>query len=655
MTFEIFGEREENFNTLLDQRLKSLIKENEELRTENQRLTKFKNSFLNFDSRKLSEWFGSFREILHSNSNEKFLSAARLFYKAIPLDEEKKVEFKDKFYTLFAPLLKNTRHYKIWKMGSRDFIPRQIIQEQSEFDGELFEQPGKIAIQAHIFYLDLLKEMVSYCAKMPYKFDALISIVDESAADKVRSAFEKIPNVEKVIVRVVPNRGRDVAPFLVGFGDILPQYDFVAHIHSKKSLYTGSEQQNWRKYLFKALLGDQSRIRKIFKAFADNKSVGVIYPRPTPNIPYVAFTWLSNLQAGMKLLNRINVPPNKTTYFEFPAGTMFWARTAALKKFFEAKFTFEDFPTERGQNDGTLAHAFERTILLANQAENMIFYEFEPTNDKYLINLGSKNLWQYHNRTDAEVREIVLNVAAIISFDVFDTLVMRYVAKPYHVNEIIRLKVEDLLGKSFDFPTLRLKAEEIARQQKNSDVNLDDIYQSFGELTNLDAETCKKIRELEISTELKLILPREKIIGWFKESLKRGKNVWLISDMYMQTPDFERILTKCGIKGYQKLLISSETSLRKDTAAIWDYLAEKNLNTVGKLLHIGDNEMSDFQLACDRNFGGYHVMSAINLLSQVPFGRNLLEQLGYKMSLELCSLRNFKTRSHCTTTADDLL
>ena len=621
VNFEIFGELEDNYPAILEQTVKKFAQstaelrtENEKLRDENQRLMQFNESMFSSNSGKFSEAFRDFKQWLHSDNKEKALSAARFLYKAMPLDEAKKVALKDKFYTQFAPILKDTQRYKIWKMGSSNvFMSRPVILERSKFVGELFEQPGKIAIQAHIFYLDLLKEMVSYCANMPYKFDALISIVDKSAAEKVRVAFEKIPNAEKVIVRVVPNRGRDVAPFLAGFGDILPEYDFVAHIHSKKSLYTGSEQQNWRKYLFNALLGDQNHIRKIFKAFADNKAVGVIYPRPAANIPYVAFTWLSNRQVGLKLLSRIKVPPNKTDYFEFPAGTMFWARTAALKKFFAAKFTFNDFPPEQGQNDGTLAHAFERSILLATQAEHMIYYEFEPANDTYSINLGSKNLWQYHNRTDAEVREIVLNAAEIISFDVFDTILMRYVAKPYHVNEIIRLKVEDLLGKSFDFPNLRLKAEEIARQKKNSDVNLDDIYKSFGELTNLDAETCKKIRELEIATELELILPREKVVGWFKESLKRGKNVWLISDMYMQTPDFERILTKCGVKGYEKLLISSETGLRKDTAAIWNHLAEKNLNTVGKLLHIGDNETSDFQLVCDRNFGGYHVMSAINL------------------------------------------
>ena len=641
VTFEIFGELEENYPAIIEQTLnkssgsssaEELRTQNENLRAEVKRLKQFNESLLNSNSWKLTEPLREIKQWLNSGNKEKALAAARFLYKTLPLDEEKKVALKDKFYTCLAPLLKDTQRYKIWQM-SNGFVPPAPIQEQSYFDGELFNQPGKIAIQAHIFYLDLLKEMANACANMPYKFDALISIVDAGAVEKVRAAFEKIPNAEKVIVRVVPNRGRDVAPFLVGFGDLLPEYDFALHIHTKKSLYTGSEQQNWRKYLLDALLGSPERIRKIFKAFADDNAVGVIYPHPAANVPYVAFTWLSNREVGYRLLERIGVPPNRTDYFDFPAGTMFWMRTAALKKIFQANFTIEDFPPEQGQNDGTIAHAFERSILLAAQNEGMIYYEFNPAADTYSINMGGKNLWQYYGRTHEEVRNVVLSQAEMYSFDVFDTLLMRYVAAPYLVNEVIRLKVEYLLGRSFNFPALRLKAEAEARQIKRGDVTLDDIYQSFATLTKFDAVTCKKIRELEVETELELILPRKEVVGWFKEILRRGKSVWLISDMYLQTPDLERLLKKCGVEGYEELLISCETGLRKDTAEIWNHLARQGLNTVGRLIHIGDNEMSDFQLPCDRNFGGYHVMSAINLFSQVPFGRNLLESLGYKMSL----------------------
>ena len=611
----------------------ALSLQNANLAAENQRLGGLTDALLNSTSWKVTEPFRDLGQWLRYDNREKFLSATRLLYKLMPLDDEKKVELKDKFYTRFAPLLRNTHHYKVWqdaKLWAKKSAPTQSIFMpiyETPFNGEYTEQPGKIAIQAHIFYLDLLEEMVAYCSNMPYKFDALISIVDESAAEKVSAAFESIPNTENVFVRVVPNRGRDVAPFLVGFGDLLPKYDFVAHIHSKKSLYTGEEQLNWRNYLFDALLGTPSRIGKIFKAFMDNAYVGVIYPRPADNVPYAAFTWLSNREVGRQLLSRAQIEPNVTDYFDFPAGTMFWARTRALSKILNAGLKFEDFPAEQGQNDGTIAHAFERSILLAARSESMSYYEFDPAVEKYSVNLGGKNLWQYFARNEQEALTLVVPRAEILSFDIFDTLIMRYVAKPYHVNEIIKLRVEDLLGREIDFPTLRIQAEQLARHKKGGDVTLDDIYAMFGELANLDAQTCGEIRELEVS------MPRSEVVGWFHEGLQINRKIWLISDMYLQTPDLERLLKKCGITGYEKLFISCETGLRKDTAAIWNKLIEENLNSPDKLFHIGDNEMSDVQLPGDRTFGVYHIMSAINLLSQFPFGKNLLEKLGREMSL----------------------
>ena len=625
VTFEIFGELEGNFFEIL-------LEHNKNLRAEIQRLNEVNATILNSNSWKLTAPLRKFKHWLSFDNKEKIISIARYFYRKLPLDEDSKVALKDKFYASFAPLLKDTQRYKNWLL-SKNFAACPPFIAENSFDGELSAQPGRIAIQAHIFYLDLLKEMVSYCANMPYKFDALISIVDEFAADKVQAAFAKIKNAEKVIVRVVPNRGRDVAPFLVGFGDILGEYDFIAHIHSKKSLYSGAEQFNWRKYLFSALLGNPHRIRKIFKAFADDKSVGVIYPRPAANVPYAAFNWLSNREIGQKFLKRAGIAPNKTHYFDFPAGTMFWARSSALKKIFNLNLTFEDFPPERGQNDGTLAHAFERSVLLAARSENMTYYEFDPVTEKYLINVGSKNFWQYYGRTEAYVRDVMLTQGEIISFDVFDTLIMRHVVKPYHVKEIIQLKLENLIGESFDFVNLRNEAEKIARQIKGGEVTLDEIYRNFAALTNIDEVTCKKIRELEVSTELELILPRKRIVNWFKAALNDGKKIWLISDNHLQTPDIERLLKKCGVEGYEKLLISCETGMRKDTAAIWKYLATKNLNSPYKLTHLGENEMSDIQIPGDMNFGQYHLMSPINLFSQIPFGRNLLERLGYTMSL----------------------
>ena len=639
VTFEIFGETEKIFVDTLTRNVKELTERNEELLQENQRLTELNESILNLNSWGVGEKFHSLKNWLHFDNKEKILSAAHLFYRALPLGGERKEALKDKFYTTFAPVLKNTQRYKNWQMscllrgvtpaGKQNFI----LSEENPFDGELETQPGKIAIQAHIFYLDLLDEIATYCSNMPYKFDALISIVDAAAEEKVRAAFEKISNMEKCIVRVVPNRGRDVAPFLVGFGDLLSDYDFVAHIHSKKSLYAGAEQNSWRNYLFDALLGKPKLLRKIFKAFDDNKRLGLVYPQPPPNMPYIAFTWLSNREVGQILLQRLNVAPPPTTYFDFPMGTMFWARSKALKKFLELGLTFEDFPPERKQNDGTIAHAFERSVALAAAAEEMDFYEYNPATETYSINVGMKNLWQYLGHSVKDV-SYVANNGQVVTFDIFDTLLMRKVAEPYHVNEIIRLKVEDLLGKNFDFPKMRIAAENDARQVKGGDVSLDEIYKSFSKLAKLDEATCKKIRELEVATEVEMILPRKEIVGWFKELRDRHKKkIWLVSDMYMQTPDLERLLKKCGVEGYDKLFISCETGLRKDTAAIWERFVRDGLNAPGKLIHLGDNETSDIQLPSDRKFATYHLMSAINLFTLTPFGKMFAQRLGGRKSL----------------------
>ncbi|MBO4779412.1 MAG: hypothetical protein J5497_02120, partial [Selenomonadaceae bacterium] len=546
VTFEVFGEVEADYPAILDSKIKNFVADNRQLSARNEQLQQQNDGLrqqiaeiLNSNSWKLTEPLRTLRHELNGGGKDKALSVMRLFYKALPLSDDTKNSLKDKFYTTLAPLLKNTQRYRNWEQSRGMFMVPQAVQMYSArgaenfFRAELFEQPGKIAIQAHIFYLDLLDEMATYCANMPYKFDALISIVDETAADKVRAAFEKISNAEKVIVRVVPNRGRDVAPFIVGFGDLLPEYDFVAHIHSKKSLYTGSEQQNWRNYLFDALLGKPTLLRKVFKAFDENPRLGLVYPQPPPNMPYFAFTWLSNREVGRMLLQRLNVAPPSTAYFDFPLGTMFWSRGKALKKFFALGLTIEDFPPERKQNDGTIAHAFERSVALVTTSEAMDFYEYNPAEESYSVNSGMKNIWQYLEHSDKDIG-YVANSGQIVTFDIFDTLLTRLVAEPHYVNEIIRLKVEDLLGKSFDFPKMRVAAENSARQAKGGDVTLDDIYKSFSALTKLDEATCKKIRELEVSTEVELILPRPEVVAWFNELRDRyRKKIWLVSDMYM--------------------------------------------------------------------------------------------------------------------------
>jgi lipopolysaccharide biosynthesis protein len=48
--------------------------------------------------------------------------------------------------------------------------------------------------------------------------------------------------------------------------------------------------------------------------------------------------------------------------FDFPLGTMFLARAAAIKPLIELGLQWEDYPQEPLPNDGTILHAIERLM-----------------------------------------------------------------------------------------------------------------------------------------------------------------------------------------------------------------------------------------------------------------------------------------------------
>ena len=56
----------------------------------------------------------------------------------------------------------------------------------------------------------------------------------------------------------------------------------------------------------------------------------------------------------------------------FPVGNMFWARVDAILPFF-TNIQMSDFPQEKGQVDGTIAHAIERLWVYVAEYNGYIF------------------------------------------------------------------------------------------------------------------------------------------------------------------------------------------------------------------------------------------------------------------------------------------
>ena len=544
----------------------------------------------------------------------------RSLYHKLPISHNIKSKAKNLFFTVFGCFLKNTPSYIIWKQTKVKKKKQKPAIDYSEFlKGDLNK---KIGVHLHLFYTDLLDEFIDYFNNIPYEFDLFISVISDDEKTEIYEKCQKIKTVRNITIKKVENRGRDVAPFLTVFAMDLNKYDYVCHVHSKKSLYTGNEQFGWRRYLLNGLMGDENHVRRIFYNFENYPEVGLIYPETYPNLPYWGHTWLSNGESKNILFEKLGyVNIDVPKYVDFPMGTMFWARTEAIRSFFKANIKEKDFPEEAGQVDGTIAHAFERCLgaIVKLDGYTVMVYDEETGSFKY--GYGNKNFNQYWDKS-VQLLENQAYRYDMVSFDIFDTLVMRKVSEPSFIFQIIELKLNKK-GIDIPFAKMRYNAEKKLRKRgEKKDFTLDDIYSEFQKLTNISFEECDKIKKEEVDTELEYIVPRESMVELYHYGRNElHKKTAIISDMYFTTDIIKKILEKCGITEYDELLISCEVQARKEDGSMWDYFLEEHKNQ--ELFHIGDNEKSDIQLPGDRGMDIFHIMSAKDLFDQTNLVRRI--------------------------------
>lgn len=545
-------------------------------------------------------------------------------YNALPLSPPQKLKLKNLIFPYLGFLFKNSLRYKYWKILSLEDNTTNRISNLS--DSITNEQPGTIAVHLHLYYIDLLGEFTGYLAQMPFRFDLYISITEKKYTELISKKIAGLDRINKVSIVTVQNRGRDVAPMVVTFAKNLSSYDYVCHIHTKKSMHAGFEQKNWRHHLLYNLLGTETIIKTIFAIFDRHSDIGIIYPETYHNIPYWTQTWLSNRTQAKKLLDMLSIDPDMLDYVDYPAGTMFWARTEVLMPLLELGLKYEDFAEEKGQIDGTIAHAVEHSLVIIGQKNGMHLCEVSFERDSYRLYLGSRNLWQYwaKNKTDLKT---VISKADFVSFDILDTLV----ALPFLHNsdffEAIEVYINKELGLSLDFGLVRKEAEKRVRKNKHS-YSIDDIYVAIRSMTGLDSKITDSIRKMELHEAEKVAIPRLDMLDVFDYAKSIGKKIILLSDLELKKHEISSLLEKAGIHGFDDIIITSELNMRKNTGEVWDYYEQNFKNLKG--IHIGHDEHADIQMLSDRNIPFYHIMSGRNIFYNTGLGHYFNKKCGAK-------------------------
>jgi glycosyltransferase involved in cell wall biosynthesis len=208
----------------------------------------------------------------------------------------------------------------------------------------------------HMHYADLAPMFVSALTRAGAQGDVVMTTDSPQKRTAVEQAFRDYDG-GRVEVRIVPNVGRDVGPFLeLGKSGYFDAYDLVCHLHGKKSAGLGSDlPEKWLAFLLGHLLGTKSVLGQIRSLFARQERLGLLFP-DDPSV----LGWSANLPYAAELAAELGIADQLPAFPEFPVGNMFWARPAAIRPMFALHRGWSEYPPEPVGYDGTMLHAMER-------------------------------------------------------------------------------------------------------------------------------------------------------------------------------------------------------------------------------------------------------------------------------------------------------
>ena len=118
---------------------------------------------------------------------------------------------------------------------------------------------GRIAVCAHVYYVDMLDELFSLTANIPVPYDFIATTDTPAKKAEIERAFANRSGIRTVIVRVMEeNRGRDMSALFVTCRDLFLAdcYDIVCRIHTKKTPHVKQSQSNlFKRHMVENLLG----------------------------------------------------------------------------------------------------------------------------------------------------------------------------------------------------------------------------------------------------------------------------------------------------------------------------------------------------------------------------------------------------------------
>lgn len=521
----------------------------------------------------------------------------------------------DVYYDQQSPLAHYLKHGAAEGRPIASIIERWQPQHSLKISAELSDKAKKlrVALCLHVFYEDFIFRYSQALKEFPLRVDLLMTVASEEIATTAKAVLSQHHSVNTLQVIVVPNRGRNFAPWMVEYSDALQKYDLFFHLHSKKSLYSGKEQTQWADYLIEYLLADPVVVTRCLNAFAENEKLGVYYPTTFWMMP----SWVNHVTMNKPFVKQWQQRFSIQTVRDFlcyPVGGMFAARPDAIKGIIDPNWDYSDFPQEPLPNDGSSLHALERMVgVLAEERGYQQFF-YNPSTGSFTTD---QSFITASYRTKLNDYLPILQKYSHISFDVFDTLVRRVYTEPdYAKFKLGRiLKEDNYIDSAQAFVNLRNSCEFEQRKATGfqGDVRLSEIYTRIGLSMGVEEDVVQTWANYEFELDLAMIRPKDEMVELLNHLAASGHIIWIISDTYYNRVQVGKMLRKVGVAAAYRLLVSSEEQKRKDNGTLWlsvkDDLAAES---VDRYIHIGDNVVADAQRPGDLGLKTLHILHPLD-------------------------------------------
>lgn len=241
--------------------------------------------------------------------------------------------------------------------------------------------------------------------------------------------------------------------------------------------------------------------------------------------------------------------------------------------------------------------------------------------------------------------KVSIDTAKVVSFDIFDTLIHRYVYKPWHLFHVVskslfnsRLAISNphvVTG----LTTLRVAAESFAREisrrnRGTTEINLWDIYMILTNLAGISNEETIEIVKHELMLERAFVYKDPIMDIVFRYAKAMNKRVILCSDMYLPAKEIEQLLISAGYSGPFEIYVSGEILKSKQDGSVFPYLFEKIEIKPDEMVHFGDNPVADFVKAQENGVISYHLdYFDKNVNTKLRFPLDQSENASYAVSI----------------------